>query len=820
MLADTKFGALPSDVNLQSEPAAYRFAGKLPAALDSLRDRRQWLAWKHHRDDKRQRWTKPPCDARTGKICGATDPRHCGTFVEAYATFCRQGLAGVGLALFPGDDLTGIDLDHCRDPETGELSPLAQRVLKFSETYAEVSPSGTGLHLLARGKHHRTIKCDAAGIEAYTQGRYLTVTGAPIGAPLGISPAPRTLALLDEVVDQAYVRRKASLGRETDAATIFRRVSQEALKQFDDWVPALLPKARKQATGGWRVTSHDLGRNLQEDLSIHPDGIRDFGTEEPLTAIELVMRYQNRNPAEAALWLCERMRIDPASLGWKHSRRGVGDNSGSTEPLEDPVPLFGTLSPGSAFPVDALGPVMAPAALALHQAVVQAPLAMCASGLLAAASLSTQALADVLLPWSEKVPLSLYFLILAESGERKSALHGRVLAGARMRSEELEMQFVDDTLRHQIEVTAFEMARKAIAAEKHLTPAQRRQQLEELGPEPTRPRNPFIMVKEPTREGLEKVMLNGQPTVGLFSPEAGEFLGGHSMGKEYRTSTSAKLNTLWDGDGIERIRAGEEPAINRAARLSLFLQVQPAAAKVLSDPILRDIGFLSRVLISQPESMMGSRFAKQATPEELRALVEFTTRSFGLLQQAEPGIKRVVIEFSAQAARALMDFMDHVEGEMAKGGRFEAIRGFAAKLGQHVARIAAVMKFFEIEKSDPLRITLPLLARAIDIAEFYASEALRLHDVTEINAQLREAQLLSEWLRDKWGSGAFSVTEIVRYGPGSIRDAVKVRELLSVLEANGHVKQIGKAVIAWPTGETFNRKEAWRVCDSCGSCDS
>jgi hypothetical protein len=39
----------------------------------------------------------------------------------------------------------------------------------------------------------------------------------------------------------------------------------------------VLPKAVKQATGGWRVTSNDLGRNYEEDLSIHPTGIRDFG---------------------------------------------------------------------------------------------------------------------------------------------------------------------------------------------------------------------------------------------------------------------------------------------------------------------------------------------------------------------------------------------------------------------------------------------------------------------------------------------------------------------------------------------------------------
>jgi hypothetical protein len=71
-------------------------------------------------------------------------------------------------------------------------------------------------------------------------------------------------------------------------------------------------------------------------------------------------------------------------------------------------------------------------------------------------------------------------------------------------------------------------------------------------------------------QGLEKVMSAGQHSIGLFTSEAGEFLGGHAMGKERITGTVAKLNSLWDGDGVERIRAGEEPIICRDRRLSLF----------------------------------------------------------------------------------------------------------------------------------------------------------------------------------------------------------------------------------------------------------
>ena len=106
-------------------------------------------------------------------------------------------MPGVGLVLTADDELTGIDLDNCRDPATGELSPLAVEVVRLAETYAEVSPSGSGLRLFADGKPSRTMKNDSRGIEVYGAGRYLTVTGDHVpGTPGVVGPAPATMKLL------------------------------------------------------------------------------------------------------------------------------------------------------------------------------------------------------------------------------------------------------------------------------------------------------------------------------------------------------------------------------------------------------------------------------------------------------------------------------------------------------------------------------------------------------------------------------------------------------------------------------------------------
>jgi hypothetical protein len=63
-------------------------------------------------------------------------------------------------------------------------------------------------------------------------------------------------------------------------------------------------------------SNSQLGRNLQEDLAIHPDGITDWGTRETLTAIDLVMWRNGGTDKDAAFWLCDRLGRSPDTFGW------------------------------------------------------------------------------------------------------------------------------------------------------------------------------------------------------------------------------------------------------------------------------------------------------------------------------------------------------------------------------------------------------------------------------------------------------------------------------------------------------------------------
>lgn len=352
------------DPSLTAPKPTYKFQGKLPAAFNGLRHRRQWVTWTPTWNSKKKAWDKPPLSAHTGKPASINDVFAMGTFEQAAASAQRLGLAGVGFVLRPDDDLTGIDLDSCVT-DSGSLSPLASEVVGYAETYAEYSPSGEGLRILAFGKVQHASKEDKIGVEVYGGGRYLTITGNQIeGTPDEIRQAPRTIARLQDAV-AASRGKKPGKAKVTKPASgdFFANVNGAALVKRDAWVQTLHPTARKEAgTGAWRVYSADLGRDLQEDVSYHADGIKDFGDEYGLTPIDAVIRFGCAPDAtKAAMWLCQQMQVEPASLGW---RAAFGSNGSAphppvaaTEPVSEwaePVPLPIGLLPVMRFDYDML----------------------------------------------------------------------------------------------------------------------------------------------------------------------------------------------------------------------------------------------------------------------------------------------------------------------------------------------------------------------------------------------------------------------------------------------------------------------------------
>lgn len=153
---------------------------------------------------------KVPINPRNGTKASTTDPRTWGTQAQALDLARRVGLAGIGVVFHGGNDLSGVDIDDCRDPATGDLSDEARKVADLLDSYTEVSASGTGIKVFLRGKLPKAIQHDADGfkIEVYSTGRFFTYTANHLpGSSTTIEQRQGALVLLQEWYDPAPKRR-------------------------------------------------------------------------------------------------------------------------------------------------------------------------------------------------------------------------------------------------------------------------------------------------------------------------------------------------------------------------------------------------------------------------------------------------------------------------------------------------------------------------------------------------------------------------------------------------------------------------------------
>lgn len=153
---------------------------KIPEALRALP---QWVLWRTMmRHGKPAKMPLQP----TGIAAKSNDPSTWRDFREISAYYNPAHGGGIGFVFSPEDPFCGVDLDGCRDPETGVVAEWARKIITAVDTYAEVSPSGTGVKLFVRAFCERGGRCkvDAEkvstktpGLEVYDSGRYFAVTG-------------------------------------------------------------------------------------------------------------------------------------------------------------------------------------------------------------------------------------------------------------------------------------------------------------------------------------------------------------------------------------------------------------------------------------------------------------------------------------------------------------------------------------------------------------------------------------------------------------------------------------------------------------------
>lgn len=483
--------------------------------------------------------------------------------------------------------------------------------------------------------------------------------------------------------------------------------------------------------------------------------------------------------------------------------------------MEPPRPLTRELPPADPFPADALGDVLGAAARAIHDRI-QAPMAICGQSVLAAATLAVQGHADVVLPIGHRGqvrPISGYFVTVAASGERKSACDAEATWPIRKHETALRAAYDGAIPSYENDKAAWEDARAAARKAGKGKRAAIKDALDAIGPAPALPLVPMLTCPEPTFEGLCKLFACGQPSLGIFAAEGGQFIGGHGMGEDNKLKTATGLSSVWDGDPIRRVRGGDGASVLPGRRLAVHLMAQPGVADMLfRDRLLAEQGTLSRLLATAPDSAAGTRLWHEEQPETDRDLKRYGARLLSILEMPSPLAAGKSNELQppalalSTAARRLWIRFDNLKEEAIRGnGSYAPIRNFANKLPEHAGRLATVLAL--VRDIGAAEISADDMAAGIVLAQHYAAEALRLFGASQISADLRLAQKLLDWLLHQWTEPAISLPDIYQRSLNAIGDKATAAKLVATLEDHGWLCRIPQGAIV--SGQ--RRRDAWRI---------
>lgn len=475
------------------------------------------------------------------------------------------------------------------------------------------------------------------------------------------------------------------------------------------------------------------------------------------------------------------------------TRKSCKEESYSKDRYVAPTPLFGELRDPEPIPLTALGRLAD--VINAISTLTQAPPEIAMQSVLGVASTSVQGLCDVE-TLNGYVPLSLFLVTVAKSGERKSACDALATRALRRRDQKNDRKYRKEKRAFEAEISAYMKGKRCNQSkETSVIDDGERDAEKTLQPEP--PLIPNILISDLTIEGLIKRFEKGTPSIVVMMDEGGQFFGGYSMKRENLLNTAAALSKLWDGSPIVKSRASSEFVTLYGKRLTLHLMIQPGVAQnLVGNATLKDQGLLSRILLAWPKSRIGKRFLepsvlREAEEENARATIndfdacitQLLELDLPVLTDTRADLDPRQLDLSSEAKECLRSFYNRVERACDVGEAFEYIAGFAAKAPEMAARIAGVLSLFDDKNVE--EISLVQMRDGVALIEWYLGEMLRISDTGCPDQELQEAEQLRQWLLSSWEEDCIDKRNIMKRGPGHLRDGATVTRCVKKLEEHG-----------------------------------
>ena len=761
----------------------------LPDALTSLP---QWVAYRIeiNADGKP---TKVPYRADGRGKASSTDPATWCDFKTALRGVIQQGFNGPGFVFTKTSGIVGIDLDHCLDALTGELAEWAQDIVTRLNSYTELSPSGTGLHIYVKGtlpedaKHTKPMP-DGGKIEIYDSARYFTVTAQPYaGTPALICErtdamaalhaelfppkpaAPRAVVPTHILPDDSELLNKARSAKNgSEFAALFDSGDTSGYGGDDSradlalaghllfWAGGDCERAERlfgQSALGQRDKWRDREDYRQRTFQKAAEDMKDFYTPGGFADMQANRaNSQNRESHTHNSQNTKKSAENDNSVNCVYQK--PENENFQWEPIT-PIGMK-SLPP---FPTDALPDWLRAYVEALAAATETPPdlaglLALSLCGLCVAKTARVALSPD----WTE--PLNLFTLTVMPSGSRKSAVFARMTAPiTRFEIEENKIREPEVALaRHrydQLTARYKDAAAQAVKAKDTLMRQEAEQEAEALTAEIASFSMPSLLrlvTSDFTQERLIGLLAEQGERLGVMAPEGGIFetLAGHYTGGSVNIDI---ILSGQSGDAYHYDRKNSPSIVLKKPALTMGLAVQPDVLRgMIGKPGFKGRGLLARYLYALPHHNIGYCHNRDISVPPIleqtycERIGRMLSHSLEFMKQEDAMPPLLYMEPDARSL--FQEWRNTIETQRRPGERLGDMEEWSGKIRGQAARVSAILHIAETGRAEG-RIALHTVEAAIRLGEYFIPHAIAAFGEMRTDDATDKARAVVEWIQRK-----------------------------------------------------------------------
>jgi len=681
----------------------------------------RWIGWQWVFNSKsnggKGKWNKPPKDARTGGPASSTDPSTWCTFEDAVSGLNVGHVDGIGFVLGDcgdGTHISGIDLDDCRDPDTGRLNALAKTIVTKMETYAEVSPSKTGVKLLCEGRLPSESKTSnkANTIEIYQTKRYFAITGRRLpGKRRDVEKRQRKLSELYE----KHIASEQKLSRSPVSKSVADAPVNRALPAAVRAIYAIQPSGGESDGSErlMRIAKQVVCHDLSDDL-----------------AIKLIRGYENTYPFPKHYSDEElRSRIrDAEGRNKRGSRQSRATNTQSYVP----------------FPTCALPKSLRDLVESGAQAIGCDPAFIAVSALVVcAAAIGDSRVVQIKRSWKE--PSILWAAIVGSSGAGKSP--GIELALAPTHAIQ---QLALDEFKAEMEVY-----KEALKEHKRLSSKSSDNNSEE----PVKPIARRYIVNDVTMEAMAPLLENSSRGLLLCRDELSGWVasfdrytrggGGTSADAAHWLSIHGARPTIVDR------KTGDKQTIHLASpRVSVIGGIQPGILKKALGSEHLENGLAARLLNVFPPTRPKQWTDAEVSSKVEEAYSETVTRLYQLKSTKgdDGSYEPVALQLSGSAKQLFISFYNSHSKEAAResddlAAAYWKLEGYAARLALILYCVRKVTG-----ETDTFKIDEVSMRNALELIAWFKQEARRVYSMIQSDEDELAQQRLLDFISVRGGA--------------------------------------------------------------------